>query len=56
MTGNKVANRTAKVSKCSPQNNSETITNEHEEKIPNEGYISRRKTENYWWSMINIII
>ena len=41
MTGNKIANRTAKVSKCSPQNNSETITNEHHEKIPNE----RKKEE-----------
>ena len=36
-----------KVSKSSPQNNSETVTNEHAKEIPTEKYISpeeRQKT------------
>ena len=36
-----------KVSKSSPQNNSETVTNEHDKETPIERYISpeeRRKT------------
>ena len=33
---NKIANRIAKVSRRSPQNNSETITNEHDKQIPKE--------------------
>ena len=36
-----------KVSKSLPQNNSETITNEHDKEIAYKRYISRRKTGNY---------
>ena len=38
--GNKIANRITKVSKNSQHNNSETVTNEHDKKIPKERYIS----------------
>ena len=34
-----MANRITKVSQSLPQNNSETITNEHDKKIPKERYI-----------------
>ena len=37
---NKIANEITKVSRSSPQNNSETITNEHDKGIPEERYIS----------------
>ena len=37
--GNKIANRVTKVS-SSPQNNSETITNEHDKETPKERYIT----------------
>ena len=40
LIGNKIANRITKVSKTSPQNNSETVTNEHDKEIPKERYIS----------------
>ena len=40
LIGNKIADRIAKVSKNSQQNNSETVTNEHEKEIPKERYIS----------------
>ena len=40
MIGNKIATRTTKVSRSSPQNNSETITNEYDKEIPKERYIS----------------
>ena len=36
----KIANRITKVSKNSQQNNSETVTNERDEKIHKERYIS----------------
>ena len=42
---NKIANRITKVSKSSPQNNSETITNEHDKKIPKERYIYLQKKD-----------
>ena len=38
--GNEVADRITKVSRTSLQNNSETITNEHDKEIPKERYIS----------------
>ena len=38
--GVKIANRITKVSKNSQQNNSETVTNERDKKIPKERYIS----------------
>ena len=34
LIGNKIANRITKVSKKSQQNNSETVTNEHDKEIP----------------------
>ena len=40
LIGNKIANRIIKVYKKSQQNNSETVTNEHDEEIPKERYIS----------------
>ena len=38
--GNKIANRITKVSRSSPQNNSEIITNEHDKEIPKERCLS----------------
>ena len=34
LIGNKIANRTTKISKNLQQNNSETVTNEHDKEIP----------------------
>ena len=34
LIGNKIANKITKVSRSSPQNNSETIANEHVKEIP----------------------
>ena len=53
MIGNKIAeavaksynDRITKVSKTSQQNNSETVTNEHDKKIPEERYISPKKRQ-----------
>ena len=45
MIVNKIGNRTAKVSKNSQQNNSETVTNMHDKKIPKERYISFKEGE-----------
>ena len=48
--GNKIPDRIMKVSRSSPQNNSETITNEHDKEIPTERYIApeeRWKTIDY---------
>ena len=56
LIGNKMANKVKRASKNSQQNNSETVTNENNKEIPKERYISRRKTENYWWSKIDIIV
>ena len=47
LIGSKIADRITKVSKNSQQNNSETVTNEHDKEIPKERYISRRKTQTY---------
>ena len=52
LIGNKIAGKTTSVSKTLPQNNS--VINEEE--ILRKIYISRRKTENYWWSKIYIVI
>ena len=64
LIGNKIANTITKVSRSSSQNNSETITNERDKKLPKERYtdiylyIQKKKkdskAENYWWSKINI--
>ena len=40
LIGNTIANRITKVSKNSQQNDSETVTNEHNKKIPKEKYVS----------------
>ena len=40
LIANKIANKITKISKNSPQKNSETVTNEHEKEIPKERYIS----------------
>ena len=40
LIGNKIANSITKVSRSSPQNNSETIKNEHDKEIPEETHIS----------------
>ena len=40
LIGNKIANKITNVSRRSPQNNSVTITNEHDKGIPKERYVS----------------
>ena len=40
MIANKIANKITKLSKNSQQNNSETVTNEHDKEIPKERYVS----------------
>ena len=45
---NKIADKIKKISKTSPQDNSEKVINEHDKEIPKERYIS------YWWSEIII--
>ena len=58
LIGNKIADRTTKVSKALPQNNSETITNKHDQEIPKKGYISleeRQKTIDHL-ETINIVM
>ena len=39
LIGNQLGNKIIKISRSSPQNNWETITKEHDEEIPEEGYI-----------------
>ena len=46
LVGNKNADKITKISKNVQQNNSETITNEHDKEIPNERYISSDKGRN----------
>ena len=41
-----MANKITKISKISKQNNSETVTNEHDKEIPKERYISREERQN----------
>ena len=38
--GSKITDKITKLSKTMQQNNSETVTNEHDQEIPNERYIS----------------
>ena len=47
LIGNIIANTITKVSGSSPQNDSETITNEHDKEIPKERYISSEERQNY---------
>ena len=62
MIGNKTVDKITKVCRTSPQTNSQTVAYEienieHDKEIPKERYISpEKKTKNYWWSKINIII
>ena len=42
-TGDNIANKITKVSRSSPQNNSETITNELDKRIPQERHILQKK-------------
>ena len=44
-----------KLIKNTQQNNSETATIKHDEELPIDRYISRRKIEKYWWSKIIIV-
>ena len=41
--GTKIANKITRVSKNSQQNNSETVTNEHDKDIPKEVYRALEK-------------
>ena len=43
LIGNEIANKVSKFSKNSQQNNSETVTDEHDKEIPKERYISPKK-------------
>ena len=45
LIGNKIADRITKVSKSSQQNNSETVSHEHDKEIPKERYISPDKRQ-----------
>ena len=45
LIGNKIADRITEVSNNSQQNNSETVTNEHDKEIPKERYISPEKRQ-----------
>ena len=47
LISNKIANRITKVSKISQQNNSETVTNEHDEEMLQKICISRGKKRNH---------
>ena len=40
LTGNKIVDKVAKVSKTSQQNHSETVSDVHDKEIPKERYIS----------------
>ena len=45
LIGNKISNKITKVSKNSDQNNSETVTYEHDKEIPKERYIYLQKKD-----------
>ena len=47
--------KSQKFQKILQENNSETVTNEHDKELLKERYISpQKKTRNYWWSKIEI--
>ena len=51
MIGEKIADKTTKISKTSQDNNSVRFTNEHDQETPNERYISpkgRQKLLMIW--------
>ena len=56
LVGNKIANRITGVSKNSQQNNSETVTNEHDKEIPKERYISPEERQKIIDNLRSIII
>ena len=43
---NKIADKIKKISKMSPQDNSEKVINEHDKEIPKERYISPNEKQN----------
>ena len=45
LTGNEIANKITKVSKSLLQNDSKTVTNEHDKEIPKKRYISPEKKQ-----------
>ena len=45
LTANKIADKTTEVPKDLQQNNSETVTNEHDKEIPKERYISSEEKQ-----------
>ena len=45
LNGNKVANKITKSSKNFQENNSETVTNEHDKEIHKERYISKKEIQ-----------
>ena len=57
-TSDLIGNKTAdKITKNSLQNDSDTDTQtEKSIEIPEKNTFSRKKSANYWWSKINIII
>ena len=57
MTGNESGNTIAKVSRNSQQNTTETVTNEHDEEIPKERYLSSKERQKKFDSLdINITV
>ena len=48
---NKITDRITKVSKRSPQINSEIITNEHDREIPKERYISPEESQRIIYNL-----
>ena len=45
LIGNKITNKITKVTRSSPQNNSEVVTNEHDKELPKGRYISPEKRQ-----------
>ena len=45
LIGKKIADRITEVSKTLPKNNSETITNEHDQELPEERYLSPKERQ-----------
>ena len=58
LCGNKIFVKITKVSKNSQtefkQNNSETVTSEHDKEIPKERFVYSEERQNYWWSKIDL--
>ena len=54
LIGNEIADKITEVSRLSPRNISETVTNEHNKEIPKNDISLQEKEENNWWVYINI--